>query len=165
MKEKLSVNVRFAGLKDLDFCIKSDFKHLTEAIVERKIEEKAVILAEVDGKLVGYLRLEYFWYAIPYLGNISVNKRYRRKGVGTAMIKFLEEHLLKQGLEVLYSSSEAHAREPQAWHRAVGFEECGFIASINPTPEIFARGQAPETVYAGRRGIGEIFFKKILKSQ
>jgi ribosomal protein S18 acetylase RimI-like enzyme len=145
MQRKISINVRFAESKDLDFCIKSDFKHGSEAVVKRKIEENAVILAEVDGKLVGYLRTEYLWLKIPYLSVIGVNEKYRRKGVGTAMIKFLEEHLLKQGHKVLYSSSQANEPEPQMWHRKIGFEGCGYIAGIN------------------EGGIGEIFFKRILK--
>lgn len=154
--------VRFAELRDLDFCIESDFKHLSRAVIKREIEKKKVILGEVDGNPVGYLRIEYFWHAIPYLSNIGVDEEYRRKGLGTALIRFLEEYLLKEGHKVLYSSSEAQASEAQAWHRAVGFEECGFIASINPPLEGDSR---PETVYAGRRGIGEIFFRKVLEKK
>jgi len=141
----LSINVRFAELRDLDFCIRTDYKHLNKDVVKRKIEEKAVILAEVDGKPVGYLRIEYLWLKIPYLGLIRVDKEHQRKGIGTAMMKFLEEHLRKQGHKVLYSSSQANEPEPQMWHRKIGFEECGIIAGIND-------------------GIGEIFFRKFLKT-
>jgi len=45
---------------------------------------------------------------------------------------------------VLFSSSQANEPEPQAWHRHVGFEECGFIAGIN------------------EGGVGEVFFRKVL---
>jgi len=162
MKEELSVKVRFAELKDLDFCIKSDLKHVDayrgrafmEKYLKRKIEAKEVILAEVDGKPVGYLRLQYLGLIVPYLGIIVVNEKYRRKRVGTAMINFLEEYLLKHkghkvftcnGNALLYSSAEATAIESQAWHRALGFKECGIIAGCN------------------EGGIGEIFFRKILK--
>jgi ribosomal protein S18 acetylase RimI-like enzyme len=99
---------------------------------------------------------------IPYLGLVNVNEKYRSKGVGSAMIRFLAEHLIKQGHKVLYSSSQSNEPEPQEWHRAVGFEECGYIAGINPPPDVFAKD--PERVYAGRRGIGEIFFRKMLRS-
>jgi len=144
VKQKLSVNVRFAEIKDLDFCVKSDYSYVSKDVLKRKIREKAVILAEVDGKPVGYLRIEYLWLKIPYLSVIGVGEEYQRKGVGTAMIKFLEQHLRKCGHKVLYSSSQADEPGPQAWHRKIGFEECGFIAGIN------------------EGGVGEIFFRKIL---
>ena len=144
MKQELSVTVRFAEMKDLDFCVKSDYDHVSKDILKRKIKEKAVILAEVDGKPIGYLRVEYLWLKIPYLSVIGVDEEYQRKGVGTAMIKFLEQHLRKCGHKILYSSSQANEPGPQAWHRKIGFEECGFIAGIN------------------EGGIGEIFFRKIL---
>jgi hypothetical protein len=56
----------------------------------------------------------------------------------------LANRLRRQGHTVLYSSSQADEAEPQAWHRHVGFVECGFVAGIN----------------AG--GVGEIFFRKQL---
>ncbi len=67
MKRKLSVNVRFAELKVLDFCIRSDFQHVDayrgrmfmEKYLGRRIEANDVIIAEVDGQPVGYLRIEY----------------------------------------------------------------------------------------------------------
>ena len=98
LKTRLSVNVRLAELKDLDFCIKSDFKHVDayrgrvfmEKYLRRQIEAKDVILAEVDGNPVGYLRVRYLGLLIPSLGIIVVNEKYRRKGVGTAMIDFLK---------------------------------------------------------------------------
>lgn len=146
MKQKLSVNVRFAEPKDLGFCIESDYKHVSEAIIKRKMKEKAIILAEANEKPIGYLRIEYLWLKIPYISLIVVIKGYRRKGVGSAMIRFLEEHLIRNGQKVLYSSSQVNEPEPQTWHRRVGFEECGYIAGIN------------------EGGIGEIFFRKFLKN-
>ena len=160
----MSIKVRFAELKDLDFCIEHDFHYVDafrgtlfmEKYLRGKIEAKELILAEVDGKPVGYLRLEYLWLIRPYLGDIFVNEKYRRKGVGTAMIEFLEEHLVKHkahkvhkrnGHAFLYSSTEVFVMESQKWHRAVGFEECGIIASLN------------------EGGIGEIFFRKKLEAK
>lgn len=108
MKRKISVNVRFAEPKDLDFCVESDYDHVGKFVLKRKVEEEAVILAEVDRKLVGYLRIEYLWLSMPYLSVIGVNEEYQRKGIGTAMIEFLGRHPLKQGHKVLYSSSQAN---------------------------------------------------------
>lgn len=164
MRRELPAKVRFAELKDLDFCMKSDFSHVDayrgrgfmEQFLRRRIEAKDVILAEIDGSPVGYLRIEYLGLIAPCLGIIGVNEECQRKGIGTAMINFLEEYLLKrkgrqvfkcEGDALLYSSAEAIAVESQAWHRALGFKECGIIAGCN------------------ERGIGEIFFRKILRKK
>ncbi len=160
MEPKISINVRFAEQKDLDVCMKYDYKYLTESVLKRKIEEKLVIIAEVNKKYVGYLRISYIWLIIPYLDIIHVEEKYRRKGIGIKMIEFLEEYLRREGHRVLYSSSQANEPDPQAWHRRIGFEECGYIAGINHPVENFHANS--ETEYVGKAGIGEIFFRKVL---
>ena len=145
MNQRIFIKLRFAESNDLDFCIKMDYKHINEAAMKKRLEEKMIIIAEVDRKPVGYLRMEFLWLKIPYIGLIVVIKAYRKKGVGSAMIKFLVDYLIKNEYNVLYSSSQINEPEPQAWHRKIGFEECGFIAGIN------------------EGDIGEVFFRKNLE--
>jgi len=127
MIEELSV--RFANLMDLDFVQQE--QHIPTEIVKRKIEWQEVIVAERNGSLVGYVRLEYLWSSIPYIALIYVLPEHRRQGVGKAMIHFIEGFLHNRGHSALYSSSQVNESEPQAWHRHVGFEECGIMAAIN----------------------------------
>jgi L-amino acid N-acyltransferase YncA len=68
----------------------------------------------------------------------------RRRGIGKALLAFVERAASDAGWDVVYSSSDADEPEPQAWHRHVGFEECGFFAGHNPG------------------GVGEVFFRKRL---
>ena len=137
------VSIRFATSADLDFVRQDGF--IPIKIVERKIEQEEVIVAERNGKLIGYMRLEYLWSLIPYIALINITPEYRRRGVGKAILRFTESFLRDRGHNALYSSSQANEPEPQTWHRHVGFEECGVIAGIN------------------KGGIGEIFFRKSLK--
>jgi len=137
------VSIRFATSADLDFVRQDGF--IPIKIVERKIEQEEVIVAERNGKLIGYMRLEYLWSLIPYIALINITPEYRRRGVGKAILRFTETFLRDRGHNALYSSSQANEPEPQTWHRHVGFEECGVIAGIN------------------KGGIGEIFFRKSLK--
>ncbi|HLN60237.1 MAG TPA: hypothetical protein VK464_01705 [Symbiobacteriaceae bacterium] len=60
------------------------------------------------------------------------------------MLAFLEAHLRQHGHRMLLSSSQANEAAPQVWPRAVGFRECGILASIN------------------EGGISEVFFRKDL---
>ena len=143
--------IRFARLDDLDFAYQDGYI-LTE-VLKRKIEGQLalnpdciedVVIAEWNGKRVGYVRLEYLWSIVPYVALIRVLPEYRRQGVGKALLRFIEAFLRNVGHDVLYSSSQADEPEPQAWHRHVGFVECGFIAGIND-------------------GVGEVFFRKSLR--
>ncbi len=143
--------IRFARLDDLDFAYQDGY--ISTEVLKRKIDAQLalnpdriedILIAERNGKRVGYVRLEYLWSIVPYISLIQVLPEYRRQGVGKALLRFIETFLRNTGHEVLYSSSQADEPEPQAWHRHVGFEECGVIAGIND-------------------GIGEVFFRKSLR--
>jgi len=66
----------------------------------------------------------------------------RRQGVGKAILSFLESYLVETRHDALYSSSQVNEPELQAWHRHIGFVECGIIAGMNED------------------GIGQLFFRK-----
>ena len=137
-----NISTRFAAPADLDF--ERHEQYLPPEVVRRKIERREVIVAELDGSLAGYLSLEYLWSKIPYIELIRVMPEFRRRGIGKALLTSVEEFLRGQGHTALYSSSQVDEAEPQAWHRRVGFGECGIIAGIN------------------EGGIGEVFFRKRL---
>lgn len=138
------ISVRFAARADLDFVGRDG--HVAADVLRRKVEWREVVVAEQGGELVGQLRLEHLWSAVPYVALVSVTPGRRRAGVGRAMLRFVEEFLRAGGHDTLYSSSQADEPGPQAWHRHVGFEECGFIAGVN-------------------RGVGEVFFRKRLTQE
>ena len=144
------VVMRFARVDDLDFAYQDGY--IPAEILKSKIEAQValnpdrieeIVIAEWNGKRVGYVRLEYLWSIVPYITLIRVLPEYRRQGIGKALLRFIETFLREAGHEALYSSSQADEPEPQAWHRHVGFVECGFIVGIN-------------------EGVGEVFFRKNL---
>ena len=143
--------IRFARHDDLDFAYQDGY--IPAEVLKRKIEAQLalnpdciedVVIAEWNGKRVGYVRLEYLWSIVPYIAVIQVLPEYRRQGVGKTLLQFIEAFLCESGHDALYSSSQADEPEPQAWHRHVGFVECGFITGIN-------------------EGVGEVFFHKNLR--
>ena len=136
-----AISIRFASPSDLSFL--QQRSHAPAEIVKRKVEWREIIVAERRGALVGALHLEYLWSLVPYIALIYVLPEHQRQGVGRALLLFVETFLRQQGHAALYSSSQADEREPQAWHRHAGFEECGIIAGIN-------------------EGVGEVFFRKRL---
>ena len=138
------VIVRFGGPSDLEWCVVEDTL-ITERVMRQKITNNEIIVAELDGELGGYLRLEYLWSTIPYIAMVFVIEAYRKEGIGKRILEFTEDFLREHGHEIFLSSSQVNEPEPQAWHRSMGFEECGVLNGIN------------------EGGIGEVFFRKKLK--
>ena len=136
------LEIRFAVPADLTACVAAD--DLAAAIVRRKIDADEIIVSVAAGDTIGYLRLEYLWCKMPFVGLIRVQPDRRGQGVGRRMLGFLEAHLRVRGCGFLLSSSMADAPAAQGWHRKMGFSECGFLAGVNGGD------------------VGEVFFRKAL---
>jgi ribosomal protein S18 acetylase RimI-like enzyme len=134
--------VRWAVPLDLEFV--SQDGRLPLVAVARKVEAGEVALAELGGERAGFLRLEHLWGRLPYIALIHVLPPLRRRGIGRALLAFVASELRGRGHTALYSSSQVDEPEPQAWHRHMGFAECGILAGVN------------------RGGVGEVFFSKPL---
>lgn len=137
----MSISVRLAEGCDLAFV--GQDRYLEQAVLVRKVEQAEVFLAEVDGVRAGYLRLEFLWSTQPYIALVRVIGTHRGRGVGKALLTHVQDVLRSSGHVSLLSSSQADEPEPQAWHRHMGFVECGIINGLN-------------------EGVGEIFFTKQL---
>lgn len=135
-----AVTVRHA--RDADRAFVAQDGYVGEDRVGRQIAAGEVWIAEAAAVPVGYLRLEYLWGRIPYIALIRVLPEHRGRGTGRALLAAAEQHASAEGHPWLYSSSQADEPEPQAWHRHMGFAECGFLAGVN------------------EGGIGEVFFRK-----
>jgi ribosomal protein S18 acetylase RimI-like enzyme len=122
-------HVRFATPADLDFTVHTTY--VSAARMRQLVEQGQVAVAEVAGERVGYAALDWLVVMAPFLGVIWVHPAHRRRGVGTALLEFLEDTLRERGFAVLYSSCVVTEVEPQAWHRRRGFRECGLIAEFN----------------------------------
>lgn len=137
--------VRMATPGDLEWLAANDGR-IDVREYARKVGEGEVLVAEVLGERVGLLRLEFLWSRLAYVAQVWVREERRRRGVGRAFLRHLDAHLARLGCTMLLSSSQADEREAQAWHRRMGFEECGVLSGINPG------------------GVGEIFFRRRLGS-
>lgn len=139
----MAISVRRAEEDDVGFV--SQDGYADHETVLRKIRQGEVFVAEVDGVPAGYTRIEFLWSVQPYVALIRVLEPYRRRGVGRALLDELERRLRERGHTVLFSSSQVDEPEPQAWHRHMGFQECGVIHGLN------------------EGGVGELFFRKDLR--
>jgi len=141
-------NVRFAAANDLEWILGMHAPMLEKfppmkRTIELAVQERQLVVSELDGQLIGCLRFEYLGGALPYIVMLFVSPDvYRGQGVGTAMLEFVEDHLRGLGHKLLLSSSETFEPRPQEWHRKRGFREAGILFGTNDS------------------GAGELFFLK-----
>lgn len=134
-----NIKVRIAVLEDL---ADINHMHLSQDTILRKIEQEEIFLLLVNDQPVGSLWLGFLWDCVPFIDLITIDAAYQKRGLSHVLLAFVEDRLCKQGYDVLYSSSQMDEPVPQAWHRHIGFEECGVISGFN------------------EGGIGEVFFRK-----
>ena len=134
--------VRIAASGDLDF-IKQKSGLPRERLLQ-KIQRDEILILSVNDEPVGHLWFAFLWSEIPFIDLIYIKEDYQKRGLSRVLLGFLEAYLQESGFDVLYSSSQMDEPEPQAWHRHVGFEECGVISGMNDG------------------GIGEAFFRKVI---
>jgi len=72
MKSVGGVRIRFARDRDIRWCMRHDYEAKLATRMKYKIALNEIILAEFGGRIVGYLRLEYLWMKIPYIGLVLV---------------------------------------------------------------------------------------------
>ena len=136
---KDNITVRLADLDDLAVV---SHKHLSQEQILQKIRQAEVFLLLVNDQPVGSLWIGFLWDSIPFIDLIIIDVAYQKRGLSHVLLGFVEENLRERGYDVLYSSSQMDEALPQAWHRHVGFVECGVINGLN------------------EGGIGEVFFRK-----
>jgi N-acetylglutamate synthase-like GNAT family acetyltransferase len=136
-----NLEARWATIEDWDFLSTAGVVRLPSASLRRKIEGQEIIVACEDQVHVGYAHIDYLWSYVPFIATVWVDEGMRSRGVGRTILMFLEEDARTKDAGMIYSSSQGDEIEPQAWHRRVGFRECGILCGHN-------------------EGVGEIFFRR-----
>ena len=127
------VSVREAAAGDLAWCLATD-GHLDEADLQPKIRAHEILVAEADGLPVGLLRFDLLWSAVPFIAQIRVAEAQRRRGVGQALLRAVEERARERGSIAVLSSIALGSDRTAAlgWHTAMGFERFGVVDGMFP---------------------------------
>jgi aminoglycoside 6'-N-acetyltransferase I len=89
-----------------------------------------VFVAETDGRLIGFLELDYRSYApgcrsspVPFIEGWYVEPARRGQGIGRALVAAAEAHARAAGHHEIASDTELENTNSIAAHRALGYEE------------------------------------------
>lgn len=89
-----------------------------------------VFVADVDGTLAGFIEFGFRSYAegcdtspVPYVEGWYVRDAFRRRGIGAALMRVVENECRTRGFVELGSDANADNRLSRDVHAALGFEE------------------------------------------
>lgn len=96
----------------------------------RASDADRLVVAELNGHVVGLaglhvsLSIEYDEPAAK-LSAIVVDERYRRQGVGEALIAEVEAEARRRGCCLIFLTTAERRKDARAFYRRIGFEETG----------------------------------------
>lgn len=108
----------------------ADHEAEARAYFERRPEAPVIFVAEVEGRLVGFLELDHRKYApgcssspVPFIEGWYVEPDAQGRGIGRALVEAAEAHARAAGHHEIASDAEAENADGIAAHRALGYEE------------------------------------------
>ncbi|MBE6883005.1 MAG: N-acetyltransferase [Ruminococcaceae bacterium] len=99
---------------------------------EHNIENHPLIVAEWDGIVVGYASLSRYREKEAYRRTVElsvyVDKRYRRRGIASALMsQLIEEAKSREDIHMIVSVVTGENEESMNLHSKFGFSQCGVI--------------------------------------
>ena len=108
----------------------SDHDVETRNYFQSRAEAPIVFVAEAEGRVVGFLELDFRKYApgctaspVAFIEGWFVEPAFQRRGIGRALVAAAEERARAMGHDEMASDSEVENAEGIAAHRALGYEE------------------------------------------
>jgi GNAT superfamily N-acetyltransferase len=111
-------------VEELKFSKKSNFHEVDEILEWTKHPKEDIILvAEVDGKLAGFLYAKIINCHWCMLDDEAVKKEFRGKGIGTLLLNELYKTLKKQKIDYVQVLEEIHHKKTRKFWKEKGFKE------------------------------------------
>jgi ribosomal protein S18 acetylase RimI-like enzyme len=122
----------FALLEKMPHALHYDH-HLS--FIRHALGTKECLVAEIDGRLAGFVVWDRGFYARPFLWMLGVDPNHQHLGIATTLIEHVEK--LNAGYH-LYTSTNASNATMQGLLSKRGFGQVGRLENLDPgDPEIF----------------------------
>ena len=110
--------------------VQADFKKLVEVHAQR--EEDACFVAELDGRIVGFLisyilTLGFGIQKSAWIATLGVNPKFMGQGIGASMAEKVFEYYQAQGIDDVYSSVRWDSTDLLSFFKTLGFDRSNFV--------------------------------------
>lgn len=133
----MSVTTPVATAADLAF-LRGHDTHVSPDVLADVVSLGRVMVAEVDGESVGFLRWGLFWDQVPFMNLLWVLPDSRGRGVGTALVDAWERSCLAAGHGWVLTSTMSNERSQQ-FYRRLGYVDTGALLLPGEPTELILR--------------------------
>ena len=135
-KEKLRLRAAFDVVR-LPRQMRVEYPRDLEQLVEDWQRDEGFFVAEVDGEVRGYVDLiAQPWQKTGWVVNLAVERGYRRRDIGTALLRQARQWAQEQNLRTLVLEATTKNYPALCLYQKLGFQFCGFNDHYYPNQDI-----------------------------
>ncbi|MFC2037897.1 GNAT family N-acetyltransferase [Chloroflexota bacterium] len=135
-KTEARVNVAFHIVR-LPRRMRAEYPRDVEQLVEDWQRGEGFFVAEVDGKVRGYVDvIAYPWQQMGWVTNLAVDGPYRRRKIGAALVRHACQWTAAQGLQAVQVEATTKNYPALCLYEKLGFQFCGFSDHYYPNQDI-----------------------------
>lgn len=128
--------IRIADERDIGRIAPLD-RHIARDELRQVILRERMLVAELGGAFVGWLRYGLFWDNTPFMNMLFLLEEHRGKGFGKALVRDWEGRMARAGFQTVMTSTQAD-ESAQHFYRRIGYRDCGALfLPQQPATEIF----------------------------
>jgi ribosomal protein S18 acetylase RimI-like enzyme len=108
-----------------------------DQLVEHWQRGEGFLVAEVDGEVRGYVDvIAQPWKQMGWVANLAVDRDYRRRKIGTTLLKHARQWAKEEGLQGLALEATTKNYPALCLYEKLGFRFCGFNDHYYPNQDI-----------------------------
>lgn len=127
----MDYSIRPATLLDLPFLAANDV-HINPAEREGVLRQGRILLVDVGGHPVGWLRWGMFWDNTPFMNLLYLLDGFRGLGLGRALVDHWECLMRSQGHGMVMTSTQANEAAQHFYRRLAYRDIGGFVLPDEP---------------------------------
>lgn len=115
-----------AEIYNVDLGYETDEKQIFDRLGKIDENREAVFVAEIEGEIVGALHIEkystLYYKDIANILSLAVSSKYRRGGIGKALVRTAESWAKSKNLPEIRLESSMHRKPAHEFYRSMGFD-------------------------------------------
>jgi ribosomal protein S18 acetylase RimI-like enzyme len=98
-----------------------------EQVIDNWQRDEGFLVAEVDGEVRGYVDvLAHPWQGLGWVTNLTVDRGFRQRGIGRALLRHATQWAHEQGLPKVVVEATTKNYPALCFYQKLGFQFCGY---------------------------------------